>query len=286
MRSKKGISIPFLFLVIFGTGGILFFASFFVIENMIGSPSSTSALIIIPMIPISIIAGLLGGAFGYFVEGIMKFLKKGNPLQKKEIYFSGLVLSFVVFGIAIFAPLKLQLDWNAYNSPRIIIDIGLIQKAPFDSYTKNKGNNESSQCIIKFGQRQEGKGLFWNNKTYKVKFDEHGFVVLDDTGEPFIKQRLEGYDYIRELICLPLDMPSSSESLLAVFADLRATSKNSILHFFSPKGECIFQELVKNIGSVYLGYDLSSGETALVLDYYNLKKNVYKLRKTEKQNTI
>jgi hypothetical protein len=238
------------------------------------------------MLPVSIIAGLVGWVFGYFVERIIKYLKKGNPLQNKEVYQSGLLLSFIVFGAAIFIPLKLQLDWNSYNSPRIIIDTGLIQKVSFDSYTKNKSKNEETPFTINFGQSEKGKQLSWNNKTFKIKFDEHGFVIFDDTEKPFIKRRLEGYDYIREIICLPLNMSDSSESLLVVFTDLRATSKNSILHIFSPNGECVFQELVKDVCSVYLGYGLSSEETVLVLEYYNSEKNVYKLRKIERQDTI
>lgn len=278
MKSKKGISIPFLFLIIFGSGGILFFCSIFVIENMIGSPSSTSALIIIPMIPVSIIAGLLGGAFGYFVQGIVKFFKKGNPPQKKEIYLLGLLFSFVVFAIAILIPLKLQLDWNTYNSPRIISDIGSIKKTPYDSKTMKKlGNNKENLCILNFELREKGAELLWNRETYKVKFDEHAFVVLDSFGEPFIKQSLEGYDYISKVYCLPFDTAYSSESFLAVFADLRATSGNSILHFYSPKGECVFQELIKNINSIYLGNELFSGESLVILERYNSEKVVYKI---------
>lgn len=281
MSSKKSISIPFLFLLIFFFGGILFFCSIFIIENLIGSPSSTSALIIIPMIPISIIAGIAGGAFGYFIEGIMKLFKKGKPLQKKEVYILSLVFLFVIVGLAILIPLKLQLNWNAYNSPHIINDIGLIQKTPFDPNTMNKSKIiNGNRCILNFELREKGAELFWNNKTYKVKFGEHAFVVLDNSGKPFINESLEGYDYIREVICLPLDMVSSSESLLAVFADLRATSGNSILHFFSSKGECVFQELIANINSIYLGSDLDSGESLLVLEYYNSKKIVYRPLKT------
>ena len=76
---------------------------------------------------------------------------------------------------------------------------------------------------------------------------------------------------------MPFDTAYSSESFLAVFADLRATSGNSILHFYSPKGECVFQELIKNINSIYLGNELFSGESLVILERYNSEKVVYKI---------
>lgn len=280
MIKNKIISLPFIFMVIFGAGCLLFFCSIFVIENMIGAPSSTSSLIIIPMIPISVIAALVGGVFGYFVEGIIKLFKKGEPLQIKEIYFSGIFLSFIVLGIAFFIPLKLQLTWNAHNSPRTIINTGLIKKSSFGPETKIKSINDSARCVVQFEKRHSGGQLFWNSKTFSAKFAEHRFMVFEENGKHFIMQPLEGYDYIRELICFSFNMDTSSEPLLVVIADLRATSGNSIIHFFSSNGECVYQELIERVNSIYLGKELPTGEAIVVLERCNSEKFLYKTAKT------
>jgi len=190
---------------------------------MIGSPSFTSSLIIIPMIPLSVISGFFGGVLGYAIEAIIKLIKKRNVLQKKETLITALLLSIIVFGLAIFVPLKLQLVWKAHNSPHIIVDTGFIKKISYNSNSNIQNINGLSQCIINFEQRYAGKQLFWNGKAFRVVFDEHQFSVLDETGKTFITQLLEGFDYIRELSCFPFDTGLSQV--------LQIGLRNKTLHF-------------------------------------------------------
>lgn len=275
MIKNRIISLPFVGFVIFGIGGILFFCSIFVIENMIGSPSSTSSLIIIPMVPISIISAVFGGVFGYLIEKILRLLKKGNALANKDIYISGLLLSLVIFGIAIFVPLKMQFSWNAHNSPRVIVDTGLIKK--FSNNTDAQISNQIYEplCSVNFDQRQKGKEFYWNEKTYEAKFSEHSFSVIDDTGKTFIKQSLDGYDYIRELICYSFSQGQSTDSLLVVFSDLRATSGNSIIYFYDSNGKSSYQELINGVNAIYMGEDLNKGKSVVIVELINSQKFLY-----------
>ena len=275
MIRNKIISLPFMGFVIFGIGGILFFCSIFVIENMIGSPSSTSSLIIIPMVPISIICALFGGIFGYLIEKILRLLKKGNALANKDIFISALLLSLSIFGIAIIVPLKMQFSWNAHNSPRVIVDTGLIKKFRNNTDAEISNKIYEPQCLVNFDQRQKGRNFRWNGKTYKAIFSEHSFSVIDDMGKPFIKQSLDGYDYIRELMCFSFSQGKSSNSLLVVFSDLRATSGNSIIHFYESNGKCSYQELINGANTIYMGEDRNKGKSVVIVELMKSQKFLY-----------
>ncbi len=280
MIKNKMISLPFISFVIFGIGGILFFCSIFVIENRIGSPSSTSSLIIIPMVPISIISSLIGGVVGYFIEKTLKLVKKRNALQTKEIYISGLMLSLVIFVSAIFIPLKMQLSWNAYNSPHIIVDTGLIKKISNDTDTEISNIVYEPQCLVKFDQRHKGKEFLWNGEIVRIKFSEHSYLVFDENGKPIITQTLDDYDYISELMCFSFSLGLSSEQLLVVFSDLRATSGNSIIHFYEPNGKCAYQELINGVNSIYIGEEQNTGKSFVILEVIKSQKYLYTLKGT------
>jgi len=256
-------------------GFILFFFSVSYFES---APSSTSGLIIIPLIPITIISVFIAGLFGAFINWVLVQFKGIKPINIREIYAVSAIFSVAIVVLAIIVPYKLQSSWDAYNLPRIIRNSNVVEKFQFQKQTEKKYKNAKIQrFVVNFEDRVKGIDLLWDKKSYRAKFDSHLISFVDKNGEFFIQENLEGYDYIREIICLPFDTLSESDPLLIILANLRATSRKSMIIIYSSTGECVFQELLENIGSLKPARDAVTNKPILILELKNSEKYVYQL---------
>jgi len=256
-------------------GFILFFFANSYFES---APSSTSGLIIIPLIPITIIAVFIAGLFGTFINWVLVQFKGIKPLNIGEIYAVSAIFSVVIVLLAIIVPYKLQSSWDTFNSPRIINNSNVVEKLYFQQQIdKEYINAKIQRFVVNYEVRDEGTDLLWDNKPYRAKFDGHLISIFDKAGESFIQENLEGYDYIREIVCLPFNTLHESDPLLVVLANLRATSRRSMISIYSSTGECVFQELLENISSVNPARDSVTNKPILILELKNKEKYVYQI---------
>ena len=255
------------------------FMLFFLTNNYFeSSPSSTSGLIIIPLIPICIIAVFLAGLFGSFTNWIILQFKRGKPVKPNEIYLATGLFSFVIIIFAVLIPFKLQSDWNAYNSPRIIRSSSVVLKLPSQEPTENKYRGlKISKVVVEFEEKDQGRDLIWNNNSYRAVFDSHQFTLIGKSGNYLIKENLEGFDYIRQIVFIPFDIIIKSNPPLVVLANLRATSRKSMLLIYSSKGECVFQELIGNVEYLYPALALVTNKPAIIIKLKNKQKIVYEM---------
>ena len=146
-----------IFAAIFFLGGLVFFLSIYLIEGWIGSPSSTSALILVVALPYSVIAGLLGGVMGAVFEKALWVLRGGKDLGKKGMFILASAIFIPVIILAIVTPLAQQLKWNNHNEPGVIINTGIVHEGSFDIQTDSPGL--AHPCLVKFARREEGKQI-------------------------------------------------------------------------------------------------------------------------------
>ena len=255
------------------------FMIFFLANNHFeSSPSSTSGLLIIPLIPICIIAVFLAGLFGTFTNWIISKFKRGKPLKTNEIYFAAGLFSFVIIAFAILVPYRLQSIWNAHNSPRIIRNSSVVLKLPTQESTDNKYRElKVPKVVVDFQEKKQGRDLIWNNNTYRAVFDSHQFSLISKSGNYLIKENLEGYDYIRQLVCIPFDIFIKPKPPLVVLVDLRATSRKSMILIYSSNGECVFQELIENVEYLYPALDIVTNKPTIIIELKNKHKIVYEM---------
>jgi hypothetical protein len=225
-------------LLIFGGGGALFIIFSMIIEMVIGSPSSTSALAVLAIVPFGIICGVVGLILGAI------YTKIGRYSTSKIFHLSALKFSLVVGSLflvtSLFVPLKRQVSWNIHNSPRVIIDKKVIS---------NEKLSEIEQKVEEFIISKEGEKE-WNsvykcNAKYEVSFDSDSLTVKYIELNKVFKYSLKGYDYIRDVKCWTFSNPFDNAEYLLVYKKLRATSGNIIYSIFDSKGICIYRELKK-----------------------------------------
>ena len=203
-------------------------------------------------------------------------LNKGKPIGIKETIIVTVSLSFLIIGFSFAVPLKLQLDWNAFNTPGIKTDLGIITKLPIDTNNVEIFNSElGNRSRESFKNREEGSEFLWNQNEYIARFNEHDFSILDSAGERFIYQDLKGYDYIRELHCLQFGLSSDHDAYLAVYANLRATSFNGIFLVYDTNGQCIYQELVEMIRAITLGKMMHEEVGIVTIGHDKLPQSIY-----------
>ena len=276
MLIPKNKNIPSLFRRSMLVGFIIFFFANSFFES---SPSSTSGLIIIPLIPICIIAVFMAGLLGTFTNWIISKLKKGKPLKPNEIYLATGSFLFVILIFSILLPYKLQSNWNSHNSPRIIRSSSVVVKSQSQEPNENIYKElKIYKIVVNFDEKYQGGDLIWNNNYYRALFDSHQFSLISKTGDYLIKENLEGYDYVRQIVCIPFDALIKSNPPLVVLANLRATSRKSMILIYSSKGECVFQELIENVEYLYPALDIVTNKPALIIELKDKQKIVYEMK--------
>lgn len=249
-KFKIGKVLP---LVCAGIGALAFASHLlfgFLTEQFVGSPSSTSAVVII-FIPIY--AGV-GAIIGWFV-GRVTYSITNSAFKEKTLSGSSVARIFSLSGITviIFAGYSGYATANKYiqsNKSGTFHAEGRILKDEMSAQDKLKDQSE----IVK--ESDTDVSISWNNKNLSLRFGEHSIRIWDPAGDMKIKSSLKGYDYINELQLIEVALfPPDEKRHLAIFARLRATSRNAMLLIYSPDGALIYEEL---IGGVYQAANIST----------------------------
>ena len=225
-------------------------------ENIIGSPSSTSSLVLI-FIPIFSLPGaIIGGRLGFVLSLILRFFKiQTISLRIGLAIIAGAVL---IAGLSGFMMVRIYV---ALNKPRVVFTKGLISKTAIPPRAIVSNN-----VTITFEQRNKGKTILWNDKKVTLSFPSDEIHVVDSNGDFIVQASLSRFDYIRELQATEVNFSTNNKRHLAILAYLRATSFHTMLLIYSATGQLIYQEIFDNRGQeLIMSVDKSLNSTSEVL---------------------
>jgi len=224
--------------IIFGLGGSFFIIFAMIIENNIGSPSSTSGLLVLAIIPFGIIGSIIGIGFGALYAGLGRFSKL-NIFHLSISKFNKIVGSLVLL-TSFCVPLFFQIYWNINNRPRVIIDKKKISD-------KSLREIEQKIEVFKFSDEQERtKNVFYEcGDKYEILYNAHLLKIKYLELNKEFSYNFKGYDYIRDIKYLTFINTQDNDEYLLVYKKLRSTSRNIIYSIYNDKGECVYQKLEK-----------------------------------------
>lgn len=233
--------------VLFFLGVVFFAISSFITESVAGLPSSTGCLIFIFILPYAIGISCFGMVAGLLIGCILKMTFKIKQINTKKFMIVFVILASTILVVSTIIGYMVQMKYTKDNTPRIIIDKGVITKKPYDEIINSQIQNFPSSS------NDKNKEVHWNNDNIRITFTEHSVNILDSSGNVYLTKSLEGYDYIREVKAMPIKFFNDQAEYLAIIAILRATSFHAILLIYDYEGVLIFQELLEyiNCGDKY-----------------------------------
>lgn len=240
--------------LIVSASGALAFTSYllscFLVERYFGFPSSTSSLVILFIPVYAAVGALIGLVVGQVVKFVADAVLKKTMLSPSVVLRAVFFLGIVVLFLAGYFGYFFERKYIRQNTPGIVCTEDVVRKCE----VWLEGGIKDSSKIIK--ESDEDTSISWNNQTLKLRFDEHSIYIWDQTDILDIKTSLRGYDYINELQVIEVALfPPEEKRCLAVFAKLRATSRNAMLLIYSPEGVLLYEEL---IGKVFYTANIST----------------------------
>jgi len=213
-NKKEGFEAPFRvstlsYAILFAALGALFPIVAFIAESNFGSPSSTSAVILVMVIPF----GIIGGIVGFLYGGLIKLSTKGINDDNNTLWRIFIRTGLVVLLLVVTIPIALTLNWENVNRPRIILCADLVKAIP-----KTEIDAEANRLISQMNDVLHVRNLITGiEKSYDYS----------------------KYESIRSINYSKF----SNEKYLAVLMILRATSHKCMFVLFDNSGNCIYQEL-------------------------------------------
>jgi hypothetical protein len=250
-----------LFAVAFGLGVACFLLTIYHAENAIGSPSSTSCLILI-FVPIYGVVGAIGGGIlGLILGFILRFFKISNISLNKLIPL-GFVFTIGLLLIGGLTGFTMVRNYVEFNEPRVIYSGGSVTKTAINAKSIAPNN-----VRISFEQRDKGSLIVWNDTEINLSFPSDEIRAFDSNGNIIIQTSLSKFDYVGELQSREVRLSLSGKNYLAVLAHLRATSGHTMLLIYSPCGSLVYQEMFDARGQgLIMGIDkLASGTESLIV---------------------
>lgn len=210
-------------------------------ENVLGSPSSTSCLIV-PFLPIYISIGAIGGCIlGLLLNKMIAHSK--IQITANQFIPAGIVL---IMSLAILAGLSGY--WVVRHNLRLMTPHIVYSDASISKIATNEDFQTSDTLKISFEQRKQGKQMVWNGRKLTLSFPADQVRVKDASGNVIINSSLKQFDYICQLQANVVKLSQSEKPFLAVLADLRATSHRSVLLIYSSTNQLVYQEIFDTHG--------------------------------------
>lgn len=229
-NKKEGFEAPFRvnilsYAILFAAMGALFPIVVFFAEFYFGSPSSTSALILLAVIPFGIIGIVIGILYGGLIKLGTKDINDDNNTLWRIFIKTGLVVLFLVITI----PVTLTLYQQNLNRPRIILCADSVKAIP-----KTEIDAEANRLLNAIEMNPD------NIEDYEISHNHNVLHVKNfNTGIE------KSYDYSKyESIQSIKYSKFSNEKYLAVLMILRATSRKCMFVLFDNSGNCIYQEMI------------------------------------------
>jgi len=255
------IALPLICAVSFGLAAVSFFYIAEKTEFLIGSPSSTSCLIYL-VIPFFIIIGAIAGAIFGFVLSFIFLLCGLSTIRAGRLVLLSLTLiagSSLTAGAAGFMMVRSNVK---FNEPRVIYSNDYLTKKP-----TNLEPVVSDTTTVLFEQRDKDRSLVWNDLRIILRFTEDTICAVDKNRNIIIQTLLdEKFHYIRQLQAKEIRLSPNEKRYLAVIAELRATSRHTMLLIYSPSGSLIYHEMFNNFGQeLIMGADKPNSQTKALI---------------------
>ncbi len=244
-RNRTSRALPVCFAIAFALGTSGFFLAEYYTEMAIGSPSSTSALVFVFLLPYAVISGLVGAVIGYLITEVYPFCGF-KPLSKLR----SIGLLFLISSAIVCAPTFLGFIITKFfinhTRPRVLFTNGIIyQKAGNPNPLINKES-------LLLNDKSLPDTLIWNNKKISITFSDRSIKIRHPGRNLIAKESLWTYEYISEVQAIEGKLFPEQENYLAILADLRATSHRAMLYIYSPKAELVYQEMLESYGQIKL----------------------------------
>jgi hypothetical protein len=224
--------------LIFTAGGGLFIVSFMVVEGVLGSPSSTSGLAVLVILPACVVGGVAGACFGV-VYSVLGRISGARIFHARPAQFNR-VVGGVVLGTAVVVPLVMQMGWNIHNRPRVMVDRGVLSAALMAEMEERVATFRASE------DEERVWGEFYPCGTQcEVAYDEHSVRLRFSGVDREYRHNLRGHYYIRDMQCAALEDGKDGEGYVLVYATLRSTSGKAMCMVFDGTGACVYQRLVR-----------------------------------------
>jgi len=228
-NKKEGFEAPFRvstlsYAILFAALGALFPIVAFIAESNFGSPSSTSAVILVMVIPF----GIIGGIVGFLYGGLIKLSTKGINDDNNTLWRIFIRTGLVVLLLVVTIPIALTLNWENVNRPRIILCADLVKAIP-----KTEIDAEANR-------------LLYAKEINPDNIEDYEISQMNDVLH--VRNLITGieksYDYSKYESIRSINYSKfSNEKYLAVLMILRATSHKCMFVLFDNSGNCIYQEL-------------------------------------------
>lgn len=235
---QKKISYILSSAIIFGLGGGLFIFSSMMIEVAIGSPSSTSSLIILGVIPCFFAGTFVGITFGvlYILLGLFIKLDIFHLSISKFTFMVGILVLLVSFCV----PLFFQIQWNINNRPRVIVDE---RKLSDKTLSMIRHEVEKFKNLIEEEKRRNVTYKY--DSKYDISYDFHSVTIGFLKSNKRMTFNFKGHDYIRDVKYFAFLNDQDNEECLLIYLMLRSTSRNIIYSVYDSRGRCIYKKLEK-----------------------------------------
>jgi hypothetical protein len=211
-------------------------------ELFIGRPSSTWAIGIVWLPYLIAKPTIIGVGIGILLWSLFKLLKIAGEMPQSGTRILSIVIVVLCVPSIIAGIAKIK-KIESESAPHIIYSRGDIKKLPADTHDYAIGTKAPLTWTGGSSKVNITPHIEWNGEHVTVEFndDEHIRIVklpktiLADTD-------LSSFDYVRQLYTVPFKYESKDKLGLAVLANLRASSRRSMLLIYSSDGGLIYQE--------------------------------------------
>ena len=229
--------------LIFGLAALSAAVAALVADFSMGRPSSSSALGIVFMFPVALLAAVLGFAIGHVI-GIL--LRKWNvtpavPLKPYRFVMALVLLAVMAAGAA--AGARPVLKREGMHFPRVLVGADVMQKS--DGRPDNCTQITPAVVACDLGTRQTSYSLAWNGRDVTIGCTREGRITLSDASSGVITSiDLSAYEYVRQVRVAGARQTDGREAL-AMLAALRARGDREMFLVIDADGRSVYQELLE-----------------------------------------
>lgn len=208
-----------------------------------GRPTSSSIFGIVVMLPIAMLAAMVGFAAGHLIGGE---LRKRNAAPRVPMKPFRIVMAFVLGVATIIGATKGALPvvrHERLQRPRVIAGEGRMELTA--GRPDSCGPLTKAEVACELQTRQSAHSLLWNGRDVTLGCTRDGRITISDAANGIVASAdLTAFEYVTRVHAVRVRQDDGREAL-ALLAQLRTGGRREMLMVFDADGRAIYQELLQ-----------------------------------------
>ncbi|MEX2272198.1 MAG: hypothetical protein WD690_12030 [Vicinamibacterales bacterium] len=229
--------------LILGLGVLAAALAAVVTDVMMGRPSTSSALGIVFMLPLALLAAVVGFAAGHMIGTWLRGrgMTPDVPMGPYRIVMAFVLAVATVIGATFGA--RPVFRHERLQEPRVMMGAGAMQREPGRPQACETLTPAVLACDLSSGA--SAGTMVWNGRDVTVGCTREGRITVSDASAGVVASAdLSAFEYVRHVRAAAV-MQTEGREGLALLAGLRATGRRHMFLIFDADGRVIYQELLR-----------------------------------------